>query len=293
MPGESSRPSMLTSWLLSPTKTDARRLLLWSRRLRDCGIHAWMKNVLSSGALLSIFVVVAACRGSQAGGPEAPASNTATVTGGGGSAPSRKYASCAPASVPQQVACPARVTPPSNASSDYGCKTDAECTNGRDGRCVKNESGAYHGLAPSPEARRSNLLAGPMPPPPKTLCVYDKCQTDKDCGSGMRCACGDGKGQSRNQCVAVDTCLSDKDCGADALCACGTAPLPNSCRPGNCRTDSECGAGFACEQYCRSARDACRKDADCTAPFGMYPTCTYLPETKAFGCRAVHPPPAG
>lgn len=261
-----------------------------------------MRNAFSL-VVFSSFVAVSACRSSQSAGPEAqaPTANptvgalaSATSTGAGAhghTPPARKYETCAPSSVSRQSACPVRVVPPGNATSDYGCKTDAECTSGRDGRCVKNENGAYHGLAP--EARKSNFLAGPMAPPPKTLCVYDKCESDKDCGSGMRCACGDGKGQNRNQCVALDTCLSDKDCGTEALCVCGSAPGPNTCRPGNCRTDAECGTGFACEQYCRSARDTCRKHTDCTAPTGMYPVCTYLPETHAFGCRAMHPPPAG
>ena len=173
----------------------------------------------------SWLVVVSACRGSQGAGPEAQAptatpttsaSASATTNGGGGTG-TRKVGTCAPSSVSQQVACSARVVPPGNASSENGCKSDAECTYGRDGRCVKNQLGSY-GLMLSPEARRSNLLAGPRAAPPRTICVYDKCQSDKDCGSGMRCNCGSGTGEDRNRCIPIDNCLSDKDCFAEALC---------------------------------------------------------------------------
>lgn len=200
---------------------------------------------------------------------------------------------CNPSSVAQGTTCPTRPIPPGTGNSPEGCKSDAECTQGRDGRCVRAwGDGAENDIAPS-EARRTNLLAGPPRPPPRSKCVYDECMTDKDCGAGTRCMCGSGKGKDRNECIRTDACLSDADCGIDKLCLCGQGARANTCVPGNCRADSDCAGSYRCETYCRSAKDACHDNSECKAPEHMIAICMYLEETHAWGCKNMVPRPPG
>ena len=77
-----------------------------------------------------------------------------------------------------------------------------------------------------------------------------------------------------------DVCVRDLDCHMGGPCACHGAPFNgqygNTCVPGNCRTDSDCGAGGYCSPtrgsgncgglmgyYCHTAGDQCVDDQDC------------------------------
>lgn len=207
--------------------------------------------------------------------------------------PTKGAGLCKASSVAQGTTCPTRAIPPGTGSSPEGCKSDAECTQGRDGRCVRAWGEGAEVDAPATDARRANLFAGPPPPPPRSKCVYDECTKDKDCPNGSRCACGSGKGKDRNQCIRTDACLVDGDCGEGKLCHCGQNAAPNACQPGNCRSDADCGNGFTCETYCHSAKDACRESSDCKAPEHMIPICMYLEQTRAWGCKSLVPRPPG
>lgn len=130
--------------------------------------------------------------------------------------------------------------------------------------------------------------------PPETVCTYDRCSSNAECGAGARCACGVGEG--RNGCVPLDSCLRDAECGIDALCACGASGGPNACRPGNCRTDADCG-GQKCDageagSFCHTARDKCRTNEDCASP-PQFRICDYDRGTKAWACRVIPPRPPG
>lgn len=215
-------------------------------------------------------------------GTGAPLSSAASASAPAGT--------CKPSSVISTPSCAPRVHPPSNASSANGCKSDAECKNGIDGRCVDNRDHRRYGALP-PAAR--NLLAGPPPLPPDSVCVYDQCRTNADCGAKARCQCG--AGDDRNGCMPLDACLRDADCGADGLCACGASGSPNGCMPGNCRADADCG-GQKCGSgptgsFCRTPRDKCRTNEDCKG--GPFAVCDYDRGTKAWACRVIPPRPPG
>ncbi len=233
--------------------------------------------------LVLLLAVVGACGGPTRGasGPEA-ASGRRMPDG-----------TCAPSSVVTTTACETRTIPASNASGRTGCKSDADCSYGHRGRCVKNpfyrsnDSGTIRG-----EAR---LLAGPPPPPNETECVYDQCDTNADCGARARCACGEG--EHRNTCIPLDACRADGDCGIDGLCACGTGGGANTCTPANCRTDADCGAGGSCATgasgtYCRTERDSCRSNEQCESK-DDYRICDYDRSARLWKCRVVPPVPPG
>lgn len=225
-------------------------------------------SVVLCVGLLAVSFAFAACRDPAVGGPT----------------PAARGGTCRPSSIPTGKACPERAVPPSNASSSSGCKSDADCKDGRQGRCVR------FGISLAP-AERSNLLAGPPPPPPETICAYDECATDADCGAKRRCECG-GPGQ-RYRCVGVDQCQGDRDCAAGSLCACGEGGAPNQCLQSTCRADADCAGGYPCAasqggRYCRSPRDRCKGAADC----GRDETCDYRHAEGAFVCvpERVLPP---
>lgn len=213
---------------------------------------------------------------------------------------------CRPSSVATTPSCPKKTVPPSNASSNSGCKSDADCTSGIDGRCV--DTGARWGAGaslrrtlaaepPSPKPLHpNNLLSGPPPPPPRTICVYDACQKSTDCGANARCHCGDG-GLDRNACVALDSCTTDRDCAAGTLCSCGEEGGPNHCVAGNCRNDSDCKDGLTCSAaysggaFCHTAEDSCKTDKDCDS--ASYAVCDTNPSQKGWACRVIPPRPPG
>ena len=199
---------------------------------------------------------------------------------------------CAPSSVVTTTACEKRTIPASNASGRTGCKSDADCTYGRQGRCVKNP---VYSPREGYVRREANLLAGPPPPPNETECVYDQCEANADCGSHARCSCGEGT--NRHACIPLDTCKADGDCGIDGLCACGTDGGANTCTQANCRVDADCGAGGSCASggsgtYCRTPRDTCRTTQDCESK-DDYRVCEYDRSVRFWQCRVVPPVPPG
>jgi hypothetical protein len=220
------------------------------------------------------------------------------------SAPSSARAgagTCTPSSVITTTRCPSRVVPASNASALYGCKSDAECTYGKQGRCIKNPefggrpppneppySRPYSSWTPTPAERQ--LLGGPPPPPRATVCVFDSCEANTDCGASARCACD--ALPERYACVALDQCLSDAQCGRDFFCSCGAHGQPNRCQPGDCRTDADCN-GFTCESgFCHTAKDTCKTQKDCEKQSGFF-VCDRQPGQPAWQCREVPPRPPG
>lgn len=233
---------------------------------------------MRSAPFIVIVAAVAACHG----GPDA------NHGGAGGHAPN---GTCAASSVVTTTSCTKRAIPASNASSKRGCKSDADCKDGVDGRCVKNGDYVEGRLVRSP------LLAGPPAMPPPTICVYDQCSTNTECGPKARCWCGEGSG--RNRCVQLDACLADADCGPHRLCECGAGGSPNQCMSGDCRSDADCGgdAGSCLHgeagRFCATAGDGCRTQEDCRGKSAEYETCDFDGSTASWQCRVVAPRPAG
>jgi hypothetical protein len=146
---------------------------------------------------------------------------------------------------------------PGDAPNKTGkCKSDADCTAGKNGRCV-----SFYG-----EGRV----------PPFNQCSYDACFLDGDCGAGSLCVCGHDAGKETGDghvCVPA-SCRTDKDCGPAGFCS------PSS---------ALCSRGSLPHYYCHTPSDECVNDEDCPKPakegYGTTPTGRrYSPEAGHFTC---------
>jgi len=141
---------------------------------------------------------------------------------------------------------PARVRP-AGWGRDWGCSSDADCTDGMNGRCYPCET--------------------------VDLCSYDECFTDDDCAGDTQCVCGAGIVLGANRCLG-----RTEGCGGGAsavtysdwsgISVAGLACLTTR---DTCRSNAECGPG----EYCtRGPLDGERLPFfRCFAPMGT--TCTY------------------
>jgi hypothetical protein len=106
------------------------------------------------------------------------------------------------------------------------CNADDECDGGLNGRCA---------ISPLSD---------------ESVCSYDQCFQDSDCGDAGVCACRDPAGYGENACVPSN-CQVDSDCGPCGYCS----PDPGGCAP-------YIGVvGY----YCHTPMDECVNDSDCTA----------------------------
>ena len=143
-----------------------------------------------------------------------------------------------------------------------------------------------------PPLHRANSLMCTVPRTPATdggsaPNNYGGCTGDGQCTSGQ-----DGRCQAVYNSMACgcsyDTCDIDDVCGDNAVCLCRTTDTPSSANhcltAGNCRVDSECGAGGYCSPsllvgdtcnqdniayFCHSAQDQCVQDSQCVAAIGQ------------------------
>jgi Cys-rich repeat protein len=110
------------------------------------------------------------------------------------------------------------------------CRTDADCTAGQNGRCVRVSNHGGHG--PSLEASR---------------CSYDACFADADCADVNHaiCWCGRTSGAvvGEGHSCSAGECTTDADCGEGRYCRRG-------------------GSG----RFCHSPADECLEDQPCPAP---------------------------
>jgi hypothetical protein len=108
------------------------------------------------------------------------------------------------------------------------------------------------------------------------------CSNDSQCTAGTNGRCNESNGGALFCSCAYDTCQHDTDCPAGQLCVCHGSEFAtgdgNTCMPGNCRVDSDCGPAGYCSPnhgvgggcgnvtgyYCHTASDQCVNDSDCT-----------------------------
>ncbi len=132
------------------------------------------------------------------------------------------------------------------------CATDAQCTQGPDGRCFP-----FGGLL---------WTAG---------CSYDECFTDSDCPSGAPCICRTSAGDdSPNICAAGGNCVLDSDCGPGGFCS--PSEFCDARLPG--------WAAFG--YYCHTAADTCINDVDCP-PIDAGGGCS-IPSVCRYDTQAMH-----
>jgi hypothetical protein len=156
-------------------------------------------------------------------------------------APDRGPGLCAAASNPS--------TPPASLL----CKEDADCTTGKNGRCL-------------PMAR----IVG-------CQCTYDACFSDADCAqTGGPCECRtSGAGTAAPGYTATNVCKggncrTDKDCGS------------GYCSP----TFGSCGKFLGVvAYYCHTPKDKCVDDADCATQGGG--DCRYNQVMGAWMCETT------
>jgi hypothetical protein len=142
--------------------------------------------------------------------------------------------------------------------SGITCSSDADCTAGKNGRCVLNGD------------------------PCQTLCSYDACLVDADCAAGP-CVCRSGAGDvAANICLPGSDCRTDADCGECKYCSLSVVPNSVDCMPmGAC----SCGDGVASERYaCRTASDDCATASDCPENSDVY--CAYDDGFRRWRCGA-------
>lgn len=108
------------------------------------------------------------------------------------------------------------------------CQSDADCTEGRNGRCTPYASFFY-------TDGHSSLR-----------CTYDACTRDADCGAREICHCGENGAE--NRCLAAG-CRVDADCQS-GYCSPYTATI---------------GVFPTVEYACRTCLDECVDDSDCKA----------------------------
>lgn len=126
------------------------------------------------------------------------------------------------------------------------CDEDADCVDGRNGRCRD-----FRG---------------------DQRCTYDECFSDADCPGKGVCECGGGFWSDHN------VCLNDGNCRTDADCADGERE--GACSP----TLGDCGdyAGVVA-YYCHTPADECVDDADCAGVLpGGY--CAFNPAAGHWKC---------
>ena len=119
------------------------------------------------------------------------------------------------------------------------CKSDAECTQGTNGRCL-------------------SIVLGPP------SCSYDLCAKDADCGQSTGvCQCRAATEGGANVC-RQGNCRTDGDCGVTGkgFCSPSAVGIDVTCRSG-IQTGS---FGY----FCHTPVDECSNDTDCgTAPTGQ------------------------
>jgi len=152
-------------------------------------------------------------------------------------------------------------TPPPGTPQPTGgtCRSDADCTAGKNGRCSPQGGGRMA---------------------PQNQCTYDACFVDADCaGPGKpTCTCE----PSGNFCLPGN-CRVDADCGARGYCSPSwpMCSLHGPYRP----------YGY----WCHTAKDECTNDDDCPKPdkkgYGPTPTkCTYSEPLGRWTCTTTECP---
>ena len=126
------------------------------------------------------------------------------------------------------------------------CTTNAECTEGTNGRCDGNSHDGWQ-------------------------CTYDQCFDDGECGDGV-CECQGGFRSDNNICLQTGNCRLDADCGGCGFCS----PTLGDCG------DYLGTVGY----YCHTPADECVDDSDCAPDpqQGGPPHCSFAPAVGHWKC---------
>src|SRR3569832_290278 len=133
-----------------------------------------------------------------------------------------------------------------------------------------------------------------------------ECTRDSDCAAtGTNGRCVNGGCPAGSHCTH-DSCTADTDNPDHETCACHGSPYTyragNTCVPGNCRVDADCGTGLYCSPsaastcgsalclgyYCHTPQDLCIKDSDCASQ--PLSACVYSTSVGYWLCAPYGPP---
>jgi ribosomal protein L32 len=150
--------------------------------------------------------------------------------------------------------------------SGMACRSDADCTAGRNGRCLLNGGRCL------------------------TYCSYDECQTDTDCPESQPCGCrSDGADTVENRCIAGSNCRIDTDCGECGFCSLSIVRADLECLSGGLTaTSCDCGSYVSLAYHCHTMYDECADYDDCSdgkdgpGLTGTY--CAYTEGTMRWEC---------
>ncbi len=121
-----------------------------------------------------------------------------------------------------------------------------------------------------------------------------QCERDTDCVAGRNGRCS-FPGHAQSMC-SYDQCMADADCGAGKVCDCRDG---HTCLPANCHTDADCG-GLGCSPtnatscgnmggtvgyYCHTKKDDCIDDGDCKKKGTESGMCVYEPAASRWTCN--------
>ncbi len=139
---------------------------------------------------------------------------------------------------------------------------------------------------------------------PQFTCTSDSACGGTDAGANGRCI---NQGGPAGCFCTYDSCDGDIDCPSGQTCGCHGSPytygVGNTCVPGNCRVDADCGTGGYCSPspampcdmtgwdycqdigyYCHTPNDRCINDSDCGAGPGL--GCVYSASDGEWECLA-------
>ncbi len=148
--------------------------------------------------------------------------------------------------------CPADRPASPPASIPGTCAKDADCTQGKNGRCLSVGVNA-------PE------------------CSYDQCTKDSECGSAGVCQCRASKDLGANLC-RQGNCRTDSDCGVVGK---------GFCSPSGVGIDASCREGIASGSFgyfCHTPSDTCTDDTDCGANGAA---CVFDASSSRWSCRTL------
>jgi hypothetical protein len=159
----------------------------------------------------------------------------------------------------------------------------------------------------TPTYHRPNDSQCATKPAPGDCTLMEKftCTTDSQCtDGGVNGRCIESNGGALDCYCTYDMCQMDTDCLKGELCVCHgsayTDNVGNTCMPGDCRIDSDCGPDGFCSPthgtsgcgavtgyYCHTAKDTCVNDSDCgTTSFDV---CAWSAAQKRWECQMFTP----
>jgi len=187
--------------------------------------------------------------------------------------------------------------------SSSGSGSSSGGSTGSSGGSSGGSSSSSGGIMRVPRNHRPDDSECATTPPPGT-CNFGSsggpgmCSNDAQCDdAGVNGRCVEMGGGIAYCGCTYDACMHDSDCTGQT-CACHGSPymgsLGNTCVPGNCHVDADCGAGGYCSPsytgngcgglggyYCHTPGDQCIDDTDCTPSFQV---CAYSMMTNRWEC---------